>query len=344
MGRCALFALALLCTAAARAESMEELYAAARQEGALAFYAGGPTAPWEAFSKDFTARYPGITVSITGGFSNVLDRQIDAQLAAGKLETDLAIFQTLQDFVRWKKEGALLGFKPDAFDKVDPSFRDPDGAYIAVQVIAHVYAYNPQVVQPVDVPKSALDFLKPVFRGKVVAAYPADDDATLYAFYSVVGKYGWGYMDKYMANQPTFIQGHLGAQRSISSGENWVTLDALPQISMVEKRAGKPHEIAFPESDPLPIWPLTAAIFKAAPHPNAAKLFLAWYLEPNQQKRIGTWSPRQDVEPPYGWKPILSYNVVNNYREFLTNEKQLEELRRRFEAYTGPVKNKGGVR
>ena len=77
MGRCALFALALLCTAAARAESMEELYAAARQEGALAFYAGGPTAPWEAFSKDFTARYPGIKVSITGGFSNVLDRQID---------------------------------------------------------------------------------------------------------------------------------------------------------------------------------------------------------------------------------------------------------------------------
>ena len=343
MGRFAVFA-AVLFAAAVHAQSMDELYAAARQEGALAFYAGGPTAPWEAFSKDFTARYPGIKVSITGGFSNVLDRQIDAQLAAGKLETDLAIFQTLQDFVRWKKEGTLLGFKPDAFDKVDPSFRDPDGAYIAVQVIAHVYAYNPQVVQPADVPKSALDFLKPVFRGKVVAAYPADDDATLYAFYSVVGKYGWPYMDKYMANQPTFIQGHLGAQRSISSGENWVTLDALPQISMVEKRAGKPHEIAFPESDPLPIWPLTAAIFKAAPHPNAAKLFLAWYLEPNQQKRIGTWSPRQDVEPPYGWKPILSYNVVNNYREFLTNEKQLEELRRRFEAYTGPVKNKGGVR
>jgi ABC-type Fe3+ transport system substrate-binding protein len=151
-------------------------------------------------------------------------------------------------------------------------------------------------------------------------------------------------MDQYMANQPTFIQGHLGAQRSISSGENWVTLDAIPQISMVEKLAGKPHEIAFPESDPLPIWPLTAAIFKAAPHPNAAKLFLGWYLEPSQQKRIGTWSPRQDVEPPYGWKPILSYHVVNNYREFLTNEKQLEELRRRFEAYTGPVKNQGGVR
>lgn len=328
----------------AQAETMAEIYAKAKKEGALAFYAGGPTAPWEAFAKDFSAKYPGIEVRITGGFSNVLDRKIDQQLADKKLETDMAIFQTIQDFVRWKKEGVLLNFKPAAFAKIDRSFKDRDGAYVALQVIAHVYAYNPQLVAPADVPKSALDFLKPIFRGKVVAAYPADDDATLYDFYAVVKKYGWDYMDKYMANQPNFIQGHLGAQRSISSGDNWVTLDALPQISMVEKKAGKPHEIAFPESDPLPIWPLTAAIFKAAPHPNAAKLFLAWYLEPAQQKRIGTWSPRSDVEPPYGWKPILTYNVVNNYREFLTNEKQLAELRQRFEQYTGPVKNTGGVR
>ena len=85
MGRFALFA-AVLFAAAVRAQSMDELYAAARQEGALAFYAGGPTAPWEAFSKDFTARYPGIKVSITGGFSNVLDRQVDAQLAAADFE------------------------------------------------------------------------------------------------------------------------------------------------------------------------------------------------------------------------------------------------------------------
>ena len=339
-----ILAVMALVAGVAHGESVDELYAKAKEEGALALYAGGPTAPWEAFAKDFSAKYPGIDVRITGGFSNVLDRKVDQQLADKKLEADMAIFQTIQDFVRWKKEGALLNFKPAVFDKIDRSFKDSDGAYVAVQVIAHTYAYNSEHVAPADVPKSALDFLKPMFRGKVVAAYPADDDATLYDFYAVVKKYGWEYMEKYMANQPNFIQGHLGAQRSISSGENWVTLDALPQISMAEKRSGKPHEIAFPQSDPLPIWPLTAAIFKAAPHPNAAKLFLSWYLQPEQQKRTGTWSPRQDVEPPYGWKPILSYEVVNNYREFLTNEKELAELRKRFEQYTGPVKNTGGVR
>ena len=53
---------------------------------------------------------------------------------------------------------------------------------------------------------------------------------------------------------------------------------------------------------------------------------------------------RGDVPPPAGYKPIFSYKVVNDYRDFLTNEAQLIELRKRFERYTGPVVNVGGVR
>jgi ABC-type Fe3+ transport system substrate-binding protein len=338
-------ALALfLGSAPVHPQSADALYEKAKAEGALALYVGGPTAPWEAAAKDFSARYPGINVTVTGGFSNVLDKKIDAQLAAGKLEADAAMFQTLQDFVHWKEQGVLLEFKPQGFDKIDASFKDPGGAYTAIQINAHTYAYNPNLVKPEDVPRSALDFLKPQFKGKVVTCYPADDDATLYDFYAIVQKYGWSYMDRYMANQPNFIQGHLGVVRSISSGENLVTFDTIASMSMDQKNAGQVQAIAFPESDPLPIWPFTAAIFKSAAHPNAAKLFLSWYLTPERQAKTGTWPARSDVPPPYGWNPILSYKVVNNYREFLANTKQLEDLRKRFEAYSGPVKNMGGVR
>jgi ABC-type Fe3+ transport system substrate-binding protein len=325
-------------------QSPDPFYDLAKSEGALVLYTGGPTAPWESTAKEFSMRYPGIAVSVTGGFSNVLDKKIDAQLAAGKLELDLAVFQTLQDFVRWKQQGALLEFKPKGFDQIDASFKDPGGAFVAVQVNAHVYAYNPNLVKPEDVPRSALDFLNPRFKGKIVSCYPADDDATLYDFYSIVQKYGWSYMDRYMANQPNFIQGHLGVVRSIASGENLITFDTIASISTDQKNLGLVQAVAFPQSDPLPIWPFTAAIFKSAPHPNAAKLFLTWYLLPEVQSKTGNWSPRPDVPAPYGWKPILSYKVVNTYRDFLTNTKRLEELRKRFEAYTGPVKNVGGVR
>jgi ABC-type Fe3+ transport system substrate-binding protein len=339
-------AVLLASAAVARAETADALYAKAKSEGALVFYSGGPTAPWEAAAARFKEKYPGIEVKIEGGFSNVLDRKIDDQIKAKKLEVDAAFFQTVQDYVRWKKEGNLLPFKPEGFDKINSHWKDKDGAYIGMSVNAHPYAFNTQLVKPDNVPKSALDFLKPQFRGKVVAAYPQDDDATLYDFNSITKKYGWGYWTKYFANQPKFILGHLGVARSISSGDNLVSLDTIASISMGEKKAGKPHDIAFSSVDPLPIWALTGAVVKGAPHPNAGKLFISWYVSKEFQAGLpaGTWPARSDVAPSGGMKPILSYKVVNSYREFLTNEKQLVALRERFAKMVGPITNAGGVR
>jgi ABC-type Fe3+ transport system substrate-binding protein len=327
-----------------RAQNAEDIYARAKVEGAFVLYVGGPTAPWEATARLFEQRYPGIKVAITGGFSNVLDKKIDQQIKDGKLEVDTAIFQTLQDFVRWKAEGQLLPYKPPGFDAIDQSFKDADGAFYGVMVNAMPYMFNTQHVAAADVPNAAPDFLKPQFKGRMVTPYPADDDATLWLFHKIVLKYGWDYMDKYMANKPSFIQGHLGQQRSIASGQNWVTFDSIFNITEVEKKAGKPVESHFSTVDATPIWPLTGAVFKDAPHPNAAKLFLGWLMEPAQQAATGTWSSRKDVPPPKGFKPIFDYPVVNDYRSFLVNETELVALRKRFEGYTGPVVNAGGVR
>lgn len=334
----------LLAATALPARAQPQLYAEARTEGAFAFYVGGPTAPWEAKAKIFEQRYPGIKVSITGGFSNVLDKKIDQQLKDDKLEVDAAIFQTLQDFVRWKAQGHLLSYKPQGFDAIDASFKDPDGAFYGTMVIAMPYMVNTEHVSSADVPDSALDFLKPQFRGKAVTPYPADDDATLWLFHHVVRKYGWDWMDKYMLNKPNFIQGHLGQQRSVASGQNIVAIDSIFNITEPMKQEGKPVASHFSTVDATPIWPLTGAIFKKAPHPNAARLFMGWFLEPEQQAATGSWSVRGDVPPPTGYKPIFSYKVVNDYRDFLTNETQLIDLRKRFEHYTGPVVNVGGVR
>ncbi len=327
-----------------RAQSPDDLYAKAKSEGAFAFYVGGPTAPWEARAKAFTEKYPGIKISIGGGFSNVLDQKIDQQLAANKLEVDAAILQTIADFVRWKREGRLMAFRPPGFAKMDAAFKDADGTFWATMVNVVPYMYNTTKVPAADVPNSALDFLKPEFHGKIVTPYPADDDVTLWVFYHIVQKYGWGYMDKYMAAKPNFIQGHLGEQRSIGSGQNFVTFDSILDITSGLKREGMPVDSHIPAGDALPIWPLSGAIFRGAPHPNAAKLFLSWLLEPEQQSKLPTWSPRSDVPPPAGYKPILSYNVANDYRDFLTNQVQVAELRKRFEGYSGPIVNPGGVR
>ncbi len=337
-------AVMTLASATAHAESADQLYEKAKAEKTLVFYSGGPAEPYERMAKDFAQRYPGIAVSVTGGFSNVLDRKIDDQLAAKKLEVDMAIFQTVQDFVAWKKAGVLLPFKPDGFDKIDPRFRDPDGAFTTTSVVLLTYAYNNKMVAPADVPKSALDFLKPQFAGKLVTAYPADDDATLYVFDTIVKKYGWDYMKKYMAQKPNFIQGHLAELRSVANGTNAVTFDSTSSTTGALRKSGQPIEFAFPERDAMPTFVVTAGIFKDAPHPNAAMLFLDWYMAKQQQSRLGTYSARTDVDPPAGLKPLSAYKIEAGYRQFVSDETSLVALRKRFESFTGPVVNTGGVR
>jgi ABC-type Fe3+ transport system substrate-binding protein len=326
------------------APTEQELYEKAKLEGELVIYGGGPTSLYEVPARAFEQKYPGIKVTIHSGFSNVHNEKINQQLKAGKLDADLAILQTVQDYIRWKKEGVLAPFKPAAWDAIDDSFKDPDGHYVGVFVTSVSYAYNSERVKPADAPASARDFLKPEFRGKMISCYPHDDDITLYLFYTIVQRYGWEWMTQYLANGAQFIQGHLGVSRALASGESVVSIDSNPNFSLREQRSGKPVAIAFSKVDPTPVWAQTAATFRASPHPNAARLFLGWFLEVEQQSKLDTWSPRRDVPPPPGLPPLFSISLANDYPEFIGNDALVADLRKRFEALTGAVKNRGGVR
>ena len=203
----------------ATAQTVDGLYEAAKNEGALVIVGGGPAPAYERFAKDFELRYPGINVSVTGGPSNVHAAEIDKQLANHSLSVDLAILQTVQDFERWKREGVLATFKPEGFEKVDNGWKDKDGAYLGVWVDGVTYSYNPQKVTRDAVPRSALDFLKPEFKGQIITTYPHVDDVTLYLYTLITDKYGVDFLDKLKRNEPSFVRGHLGVARAISSGE-----------------------------------------------------------------------------------------------------------------------------
>jgi ABC-type Fe3+ transport system substrate-binding protein len=328
----------------AHAQSMDTLYEKAKLEKELVIYGGGPTSLYEVPAKAFEQKYPGIKVTIHAGFSNEHDEKINQQFKTKTLDADLAILQTVGDYIRWKKEGVLAQFKPAAWNAIDKSFKDKDGYYVGVFVTSVSYAYNKDKVTAEAAPKSARDYLKPEFKGKMIACYPHDDDITLYLFYTTVQRYGWDWMTKYMANGAQFIQGHLGVSRALPSGEAVVPIDSNPNFSLREQRAGKPVEISFSKIDPTPVWAQTAATFKDSPHPNAARLFLSWFLEKEQQTKLDTWSPRRDVAPPAGLPPLFSLKLANDYPAFISNETLVADLRKRFEAITGPVQKKGGVK
>jgi ABC-type Fe3+ transport system substrate-binding protein len=335
LGACVVLAVAALiwCVAPLHAQSLDELYEKAKQERSFALVAAGPSEPYQHWIREFQQAYPGVTVSFTGGLSNGLNRKMSQQILDKKVESDIAIFQTIQDFVRWKREGALLLFRPQGFDAIDPAFKDEDGAFTTVSVNMVSYAYNTQLLAPADVPKSALDFLKSPFQGRLITTDPTEDDASLLTFRGIVEKYGWDFMDKYMAQKPAFVtNGHASVSNAVASGAALATFDSTSTTPRL-KRDGKPIEAVLSQADATPVFLVAAAIFKDAPHPNAAKLFLDWYLAKEQQTRTGTFSARADVPPPEGFGPLASYKIDSGYREMLSDESKLAELRKRFAGY-----------
>lgn len=325
----------IICGAQVRAESVDALYEKAKLEKAIVLYGAGPTGSHVRWIKDFQERFPGVTVTFTGGLSPALSKKIEQQLADKKLEADLTVLQSIQDFARWKKQGALLFFKPDGSDKIDPAYKDEDGAFTAVSVNPIVYAYNTKLVSLAEAPKSALDFLTARFQSQLITTDPAEDDAALAIFNLIVTKYGWDYMDKYLAQKPTFVTtGHEAVSNAIAAGEKLATFDSTSTTWRL-KREGKPIEPVFSKADDTPIFLVGAAIFKDAPHPNAARLYLTWYLAKEQQSRSGAFSARSDVPPPAGLQPLSTYKIDSSYRRLVTDETRYAHLKKRLATYTG---------
>src|SRR5262249_15062876 len=173
------------------------------------------------------------------------------------------------------------------------------------------------------------------FAGQAITTDPSEDDAALMVFSMIVEKYGWEWMDKYLAQKPVFVTtGHAAVSTAIAAGEKLVTFDSTSTTPRL-KAPGKPIEPTFSEADATPVFLVGAGIFKDAPHPNAARLYLTWYLAKEQQSRSGTFSPRADVPPPAGLQPLTSYNIDRGYRRLVTDEPRPAALRKRFAGYVG---------
>jgi ABC-type Fe3+ transport system substrate-binding protein len=323
-----------------RAVDADDLYEAAKREGTVHLYTGGSASGSASYVAAFKREFPGIDVIVTGAYSNVNDKLIDQQLHEKNVSADIVMFQTVQDFVAWKRAGDLLPFRFTDFALYAPRYTDPDGAFVASSLYPLTYGYNPAAVAPAAVPKSALDFLKPELHGKLITCYPHDDDATLYLFYTLSQKYGWDFIDRYMATDPSFVEGHLGVVQAIAAGRKAATFDCSAHTAMDVKNKGGAIEVAFSSNDPIPVFYTTNAILRAAPHPNAAKLFTNFFLSKEQQIATETWSPRRDVPPPHGLQPLSAYHLADGYRAFMVQTALIDDLRRRFLALTGPVVNK----
>jgi ABC-type Fe3+ transport system substrate-binding protein len=164
-------------------------------------------------------------------------------------------------------------------------------------------------------------------------------DVTLYLSSVLAERHGWSFIDQLLASSPQFVNGHLCVAQGLAAGTAALSFDHIISLGAADRRAGR---LAFtiPAEDPMPVWPQNAAILDGSPSPAAAKLFLRWLLEPDQQNAIaqgGAWSPRQDIAPPPGLAPLAELNVANGFPAFITRTADAQAYRDRLAALIGPV-------
>lgn len=317
--------------------SLEELYEAAKAEGGeLVVYAGGDVASQAAgIVAAFLKQFPDIKLTMVVDYSKFHDVRIDNQIATGQLIPDVTHLQTLQDFTRWKQQGRLLNYKPAGFSKVYDAFKDPDGAWVAVAVIAFSFMYSSTLTgTPPLNPEQLVD---PRFKGQIASSYPNDDDAALFLYSLYAEAYGWDWIAKLAGQQVQFARGTNWPGNALRSGAKTIGVGASGSLV---PSSSNPVKWAIAPGHPFMAWGQRAAIFKQARHPAAAKLYLNWQLsDAVQQNTANGWSVRTDVKPASGLPPIWTYaNAhLDRFPEFMADRAAAERFRQTFTLYFGEV-------
>ncbi|MFF7278371.1 ABC transporter substrate-binding protein [Streptomyces griseorubiginosus] len=319
--------------------TLDELYQAALKEGGkLVIYAGGDTPTQQDGTKAaFKARFPDIDLTLIVDYSKYHDVRVDNQFATDTLVPDVVQLQTLQDFVRWNRQGRLLRYKPAGFSELHHGFKDPQGAWVAISVIAFSFLYGTAAVGS-DAPTSPLDLVDPKWKGKIASSYPHDDDAVLYLYSLYVQKYGWEWVAKLAAQDVRFARGSNTPGEAVRGGQKAIGIgtsgSAVPSST-------SPTKSVIVDGHPFMAWGQRAAVLKQAAHPTAAKLYLNWQLSPEvQQRAFNGWSVRTDITPAAGLKPVWEYPDahVDGFPEFMADRAEVERLKQTFALYFGEVK------
>ncbi|KAM6511353.1 hypothetical protein FALCPG4_016357 [Fusarium falciforme] len=275
--------------------SIDQIYKATLREGGvvIAWMGGDEKNQQDAVKAAFKKAFPGMKLNLTVGLYKYHERNIDEQLANGRVCVDTLGLQTLQDFPRWKEEGALLNYFPLGFDKIYPGFRDTDAAYYRFLGFGWQLILNTDKLKG-KAPQEYPDFLRSGFREKLVLT---------------LKKYGTSWFNKLLQQKPRWVRGSATGPALVADPNT--TYVAIFTSGLGVSKAQGPLNVTFPKQGQFVSWPQTAATLKHAPHPEGAKLFHNFLLSKDFQKPSGFWGVRSDVPAPVGYSKFIEMPETN---------------------------------
>ncbi len=296
--------------------------------------------------------------------SKYLDGRIDRAFYANDEYVDVAMLETLQDYMRWKAENRLLYYKPATWNDIVNGEKDLDGAYVPYELSkaplgvletilppGHHYHltprsaasfgtfhYNSTRLHPSDLPSTYADLLAPRWKGKLVLAYPNDDDAVAYLFSTIILKYGFSWFQTLVRDQEVlWIRSTAKSALALTSGPYSVPGRLLTfttgEASTLQR--------AVPDDQAVSWWQ-RAAIMRSTKCPESARLFLSFLLSDAWQGPIsqaGAGVPLNSLSAASGIDVFASNSTqTQGFRDYMMDRALAERWRFQFEDLLGPPK------
>lgn len=318
-------------------KTLDQLYEeAVAAGGKFILYAGGDhAAQADAVKNAFIQRLPKLQPTFVVDYSKYHDVRVDNQFATNRLVPDVVQMQTLQNFPRWKREGRLLNYKPAGFANVHEKFKDSDGAWLAIAVIAFSFMTEAGLA---DAPKAPKDLADPKWKGRLQSTYPHDDDAALYLYKLYVETYGLDWLAQMAAQDIAFARGSHTPAVAVNARQKPIGIGGSGSLLAPPSVVAR-WQVA--DGHPFMAWGQRAAILKDAKNMAAAKLYLNWSLSPERQSAaFNGWSVRTDIKPNGGLKPVWAYanSNVDGFPAFMADRELVERWRQTMALYFGEVK------
>jgi iron(III) transport system substrate-binding protein len=277
------------------------LIEAAQKEGAVIGYTSLDQEIAKAQMDLFNSKYKLKGSFFRGNTTVVMDRAM-AEFRAGKVTYD--VVYTSNEAMRFlKNQGLFAAYSSPLNKNFDKDVIDPFFGPRYRMVILGIL-YNRKLVKPEDAPKSYDDLLDPKWKGKLVSPDPSLD-ATATAWYSslhfIMGskQKAENWINRFAEQKPTLVASPRPAMAQIVSGEKPVGISYIHYVA-TQSDTGAPLDYV----KGMPVYLGDGhyiALSTKAPHPNAAKLFIDYFLGQESMDLMakeGYFVSQRGVYPP----------------------------------------------